>query len=71
MIFNRGYSTKASGNGIGLHNLYTKVTELGGTVKVDTFYTEEHNCHYLHITILFKYDPYKELLKKQKEGRTD
>ena len=71
LIFKRGYSTKASGRGIGLHNLYTKVTELGGVVKVDTFYTEVHNCHYLHINILLKYDPYKELLKKQKDGRTD
>ena len=70
LIFERGYTTKGTGRGIGLHNLYTQVTELGGVVEADTFYTEVHNCHYLHIKILFKYDPYKELLKKQKDGRT-
>ena len=68
LIFERGYSTKDSGRGIGLHNVHTQVTELGGVVEASTQFTEAHNCHYLSINIMFKYNPY-ESLKLQKEGK--
>jgi hypothetical protein len=70
LIFERGYSTKESGRGIGLHNLYTKVTELGGTVTADTLYMESFDCQYLCIRILFEHNEYEELLKMQKEGKS-
>lgn len=53
VIFEKGYTTKEDGQGIGLHNLYTHVMELGGDVKVEEYYTESHNCHYLQIDIIF------------------
>ena len=55
-IFERGYSTKGSGRGIGLHNLSTAVTKLEGTVDAEEYYMEEYNCHYLQISIKFKHD---------------
>jgi len=53
VIFERGYSTKGEGRGIGLHNLHKEVTEKGGEIILEEYYTEDHNCHYLQISILF------------------
>jgi len=53
-IFEKGYSTKDEGRGVGLHNLYMQVTKLGGDVEVDEYYTEAHNCQYIQISIKFK-----------------
>ena len=53
VILEQGYSTKGEGRGIGLHNLNQQVTERGGTVRVEDYYVEEHNCHYLQIVVLF------------------
>ena len=54
IIFEKGYSQKGAGRGIGLHNLYTSVTELGGVVSVEDFYAEKHNCNYIKISIKFE-----------------
>jgi len=56
VIFERGYSTKGQGRGIGLYNLYKAVLEQGGKIKTDEYYTEAHNCHYLQIEIQFLAD---------------
>jgi sensor histidine kinase regulating citrate/malate metabolism len=64
LIFARGYTTKKSGSGIGLHNLYKRVTELGGTVDANTLYTEVYNCQYIIISINFRYNSYEEVLKE-------
>lgn len=64
IIFERGYSTKGSGRGIGLHNVYTKVVELGGKVEVDESYHEAYTCYYLQITIKFK----KQLINHEVKG---
>jgi len=55
-FFEKGYSTKGEGRGIGLHNLYTQVSELGGEIEVDNYYTEFHQCHYFQISILLEKD---------------
>ena len=54
VILEKGYSTKGEGRGIGLHNLNQQVTEKGGKIKLDNYYEEGHNCHYLQIGILFE-----------------
>jgi len=54
VIFEKGYSTKENGMGIGLHHLYQEATEKGAEVVVDEYYNEEHHCHYLEIKIYFK-----------------
>jgi len=54
VIFEKGYSTKGEGRGIGLHNLYETVTKLGGEIEVDEYYTEAYHCHYLQISIQLK-----------------
>ena len=69
LFFERGYSTKDAGRGIGLHNLYTQVTELGGTVEVSTMSADAFNCQYLSICINFRHDPFAEMSKKQKESK--
>ena len=66
-IFICGYSTKEAGRGIGLHSLYREVTELDGEVKVDEYYSDEHNCNYIRINILFEYNPLKALEKFKKD----
>ena len=53
IILDRGYSTKKEGRGIGLHLLNQQVTEEGGKIKLEEYYEEAHNCHYLRISILF------------------
>ena len=53
-IFEKGYSTKGEGRGIGLHLLHEKVIAQDGIIEVDEYYSDEHNCHYLQITILIK-----------------
>ena len=54
MIFEKGYSTKGEGRGVGLHQLHQAVTELGGKVEVDEYYTQAHNCHYVQLSIWFE-----------------
>jgi len=54
IILEKGYSTKGEGRGIGLHNLNQQVTEKGGKIKLDDYYEEGHNCHYLQIGVLFE-----------------
>lgn len=58
VIFEKGYTTKGEnkGRGIGLHNLHREVTEEGGEILLDEYYTPAHNCHYLQISILFSND---------------
>jgi hypothetical protein len=53
-IFEKGYSTKSEGCGIGLHNLYEEVNGLGGEIEVDEYYNEIYSCHYLQLSIEFK-----------------
>ena len=57
LIFERGYSTKQWGMGVGLHDLYTEVTELKGTVDARILFLDEYGCDYLHIGIKIKATP--------------
>jgi len=57
-ILEHGYSTKGEGRGIGLHLLNTQVKEKGGKIILDEYYSPEHNCYYLQISIIFDdYNP--------------
>lgn len=53
-IFEKGYSTKSDGRGLGLHLLHKKVAAQEGIIEADEYYSEDHNCHYLQLNILVK-----------------
>jgi sensor histidine kinase regulating citrate/malate metabolism len=55
VIFEKGYTTKGEnkGRGIGLHNLHQEVTKKEGEITLDVYYTEDHNCNYLQVSIWF------------------
>ncbi|MCL1989856.1 MAG: GHKL domain-containing protein [Defluviitaleaceae bacterium] len=53
-IFEKGYSKKGEGRGIGLHHLNASVKEKGGKVDVEAYYHDKHRCHYLELSIYFK-----------------
>ena len=54
-IFEHGYNKYEAGQNVGLHALYKKVTELGGTVEATTMHMEEYNCRYLTVCIEFSF----------------
>lgn len=54
VIFEKGYTKKENGRGIGLNHLHQIVVEKGGRLEVDEYYTEAHHCYYLQIDIRFK-----------------
>jgi len=53
-IFEKGYSNKGEGRGIGLHHLYESVKNKGGDIEVEEKYDEVHRCPYLELSIYFE-----------------
>ena len=52
-MFEKGYSTKGEGRGLGLYHLQQTVSEFGGYVTCFEEYQEAHDCYYLTILIEF------------------
>jgi len=55
-MFEKGYSTKGEGRGLGLYQLQQTVTNFGGHVVCFEEHREAYNCNYLTILIEFKED---------------
>ena len=54
VMFEKGYSTKGEGRGLGLYHLQQTVSEFGGHVTCFEEYKDEYDCYYLTILIEFK-----------------
>jgi len=53
VMFEKGYSTKSEGRGLGLYHLQQTISKLGGRVTCFEEYQEVHDCYYLTILIEF------------------
>jgi len=53
LMFEKGYSTKGEGRGLGLYHLHQTVLELGGHVTCFEEYQEEYECYFLTVLIEF------------------
>ena len=52
-MFEKGYSTKSEGRGLGLYYLQQTVSELGGCITCFEEYHEAHDCYYLTFLLEF------------------
>jgi len=53
-VFEKGYSSKGEGRGIGLHHLYGDVKDKGGKIEIEEYHNDVHRCCFLEFSIYFE-----------------